>query len=60
MKTYKIHILSIIGVLALLTSCGNNNGKNSSNGALNSSAAEKMYVAPGEQRKPNGVWLTIR
>lgn len=49
MKKYKIHILSIIGALALLTSCGNNNGQNSSKGALNSSAAEKMYVAPGEQ-----------
>ena len=49
MKKYKIHILSIIAAFALLTSCGNNNGQNSSNGALNASAAEKMYVAPGEQ-----------
>ncbi len=33
----------------LISSCGNNNGKSSgSNGALNSSNAEKVYVAPGE------------
>jgi len=48
MKTFKYHILSLVGVVALLTSCGNNNGTGS-NGALNSSAAEKVYVAPGEQ-----------
>ncbi len=48
MKTFKYHILSLVGALALLTSCGNNNGAGS-NGALNSSAAEKVYVAPGEQ-----------
>ena len=49
MKTFKYHILSIVGALALLTSCGNNNGNSGSNSALNSSAAEKVYVAPGEQ-----------
>jgi nitrous-oxide reductase len=48
MKIFKYHILSLVGALALLTSCGNNNGKGSK-GALNSSAAEKVYVAPGEQ-----------
>jgi len=32
----------------MLSSCGNQNGKASSNGALSSSAAEKAYVAPGE------------
>jgi len=48
MKKYKIHLFAFVGVLALLTSCGNNNGKDSSGGALNSSAAEKVYVAPGE------------
>ena len=48
MKTFKYHIFSVVGALALLTSCGNNNGAGS-NGALNSSAAEKVYVAPGEQ-----------
>ncbi len=48
MRTFKYHILSIVGAVALLTSCGNNNGNSGSNGALNSSAAEKVYVAPGE------------
>jgi nitrous-oxide reductase len=49
MKTFKYHILSLVGALALLSSCGNNNGNSGSNSALNSSAAEKVYVAPGEQ-----------
>jgi nitrous-oxide reductase len=48
MKKYKIHLFTLVGAFALLTSCGNNNGKDSSGGALNSSAAEKVYVAPGE------------
>ena len=48
MKTFKYHILSLVAAVALLTSCGNNNGNSGSNGALNSSAAEKVYVAPGE------------
>lgn len=48
MKTYKFQLLSVFGALMLLTSCGNNNGQKSSSGALNSSAAEKVYVAPGE------------
>jgi nitrous-oxide reductase len=49
MKTYKYQLLSLFGALLFLTSCGNNNGKNGSRGALNSSNAEKVYVAPGEQ-----------
>lgn len=48
MKTYKYYILSLFSAVALLTSCGNNNGNNSSGGVLNSNAAEKVYVAPGE------------
>jgi len=48
MKTYKFQLLSLFGALMLLTSCGNNNGQNKSSGALNSSNAEKVYVAPGE------------
>jgi nitrous-oxide reductase len=48
MKTYKFQLLSLLGVAMLLTSCGNNNGQSGSSGALNASAAEKVYVAPGE------------
>lgn len=48
MKTYKFQLLSLLGVAMLLTSCGNNNGQSGSSGALNVSAAEKVYVAPGE------------
>lgn len=47
MKKYKFQLLSLFGTLLLLTSCGNN-GQNASGGALNSNAAEKVYVAPGE------------
>lgn len=48
MKKYK-YILMLLGVTALLASCGNQGNSNgSSNGALSSSAAEKAYVAPGE------------
>jgi nitrous-oxide reductase len=47
MRTYKISILSLFSAAIFLTSCGNNS--KSSGGALNSSAAEKVYVAPGEQ-----------
>lgn len=47
MKKYKIQLLTLVGAIALFTSCGNNNnGK--TGGALNSRAAEKVYVAPGE------------
>jgi nitrous-oxide reductase len=48
MKIFKFQLLSLLGAAMLLTSCGNNNGKSGSSGALNSSAAEKVYVAPGE------------
>lgn len=48
MKKYKFQFLSLLGAVLLLSSCGNNNGQKSSSGALNSSAAEKVYVAPGE------------
>ena len=48
MKKYK-YIIMLLGITALLTSCGNQSNNNgSSNGALSSSAAEKAYVAPGE------------
>ena len=46
MKIYKFQLLSLLGAVMFLIGCGNNNNK--SNGALNSSAAEKVYVAPGE------------
>ena len=49
MKKYTYSLFSILGFAILLTSCGDQNGKASSNGALSSSAAEKVYVAPGEQ-----------
>ncbi len=48
MKNIKFQLLTLIGAIMLLTSCGDNNGKNASSGALRSSAAEKVYVAPGE------------
>ncbi|WP_194765688.1 Sec-dependent nitrous-oxide reductase [Tamlana sp. I1] len=48
MKKHKLQLLTLFGALMLLTSCGNNNNQNKSSGALRSSAAEKVYVAPGE------------
>ncbi|RMA58708.1 Sec-dependent nitrous-oxide reductase [Ulvibacter antarcticus] len=48
MKIYYSSVLALFSAVIFLTSCGNNNGK-SSGGALNSSNAEKVYVAPGEQ-----------
>ncbi len=43
------YILMLLGFTALLSSCGNQgDSKSSSNGALSSNAAEKVYVAPGE------------
>ncbi|MGK0386915.1 MAG: nitrous-oxide reductase, partial [Patiriisocius sp.] len=48
MKIYKYQLLSLLGAAMVFTSCGNNNGQSGSSGALNSSAAEKVYVAPGE------------
>ncbi len=47
MKKLNYFIMTIIGFTALLSSC-NNQGKGASSGALASSAAEKVYVAPGE------------
>ncbi len=49
MTMKKIHYLTLAlaGVAMLFTSC-NQQGNKSSNGALSSSAAEKVYVAPGE------------
>lgn len=46
MKIYN-HLILTFGVALMLFSCGQQN--QSSNGALSSSAAEKVYVAPGEQ-----------
>ena len=40
-------MLGLIGLAMIFTSCGDQ-GKSSSNGALSSNAAEKVYVAPGE------------
>ncbi|NER18540.1 Sec-dependent nitrous-oxide reductase [Spongiivirga citrea] len=49
MKKYSYHVLSLLGLLLVFAGCGNQQGQGSSNGALNSSAAEKVYVAPGQQ-----------
>jgi nitrous-oxide reductase len=43
----KHHLILTLGAAFMLASCGQQN--QSSNGALSSSAAEKVYVAPGEQ-----------
>eukprot|EP01089_Gocevia_fonbrunei_P000166 TRINITY_DN10170_c0_g5_i1.p1 TRINITY_DN10170_c0_g5~~TRINITY_DN10170_c0_g5_i1.p1 ORF type:complete len:511 (+),score=73.87 TRINITY_DN10170_c0_g5_i1:71-1603(+) len=48
MKKYTYLVLGLLGFAALLNSCGNGNQGKSSSGALNSSNAEKVYVAPGE------------
>ena len=50
MKTTRFNLIqsTILGLL-LLTSCGNQTAENKTNtGALSSSAAEKVFVAPGE------------
>jgi nitrous-oxide reductase len=47
MKKYK-YIVMLLGITALMASCGNQGDGKSSKGALSSSAAEKAYVAPGE------------
>lgn len=48
MKKYTYLVMGFLGFAALLTSCGNGNQGKGSSGALNSSKAEKVYVAPGE------------
>ena len=48
MKRNTYLVLGLLGFAALLTSCGNGNQGKGSSGALNSSNAEKVYVAPGE------------
>lgn len=48
MKKHIYLVLGLLGFAALLTSCGNGNNGKGSSGALNSSNAEKVYVAPGE------------
>ncbi|MDX1314098.1 MAG: Sec-dependent nitrous-oxide reductase [Eudoraea sp.] len=49
MKRFALKIgIALSGVALLLTGC-NQGGKSATNGALSSSAAEKVYVAPGEQ-----------
>jgi nitrous-oxide reductase len=47
MRNMKFIALSAVAIGFLFASCGNPEGSKS-NGALNSSAAEKVYVAPGE------------
>jgi len=47
MKKFSYSILTIVSLALVFSGC-NNVGKSSSNGALSSSAAEKVYVAPGE------------
>ncbi|WP_047247010.1 Sec-dependent nitrous-oxide reductase [Maribacter thermophilus] len=49
MKKYSIYLSAILGSLLTLSGCGNQDGKTTSNGALASNNAEKVYVAPGEQ-----------
>ncbi|WP_350284861.1 Sec-dependent nitrous-oxide reductase [uncultured Croceitalea sp.] len=49
MKKYRFYIMTLIGAALVFSGCGNGSEKASSNGALGSSAAEKVYVAPGEQ-----------
>ncbi|MDO6603067.1 Sec-dependent nitrous-oxide reductase [Arenibacter palladensis] len=48
MKKHTYLVMGLLGFAALLTSCGNGNQGKGSSGALNSSNAEKVYVAPGE------------
>ncbi len=45
-KKFNYTMLAFLGLAMVFTSC--NQGKSSKNGALSSSAAEKVYVAPGE------------
>lgn len=45
-KKFNYTMLAFLGLAMVFTSC--NQGNSSNNGALSSSAAEKVYVAPGE------------
>ncbi|MCW5517174.1 Sec-dependent nitrous-oxide reductase [Muriicola sp. Z0-33] len=47
MKKFSLLLTGILGFALVMTSC-NNQGKGTSNGALTSNAAERVYVAPGE------------
>ena len=47
MKKIRYSILALLGLVMVFASCGDQ-GKKSSNGALSSNNAEKVYVAPGE------------
>jgi len=49
MKKYSTYLASMLGSFLVLSGCGNQDGKSTSNGALASNNAEKVYVAPGEQ-----------
>ena len=49
MKKYSTYLATMLGSFLILSGCGNPDGKANSNGALASSNAEKVYVAPGEQ-----------
>ncbi len=49
MKRFAFKIGILLSGMALLFSGCNQGGKSANNGALSSSAAEKVYVAPGEQ-----------
>ncbi|APQ16066.1 Sec-dependent nitrous-oxide reductase [Maribacter hydrothermalis] len=49
MKKYKYQLIALFGSALMFTGCGNQNGESSSNSALASNNAEKVYVAPGEQ-----------
>ncbi|KAA3650201.1 MAG: Sec-dependent nitrous-oxide reductase [Bacteroidetes bacterium] len=48
MKTRKIKLFTAVAASLLLASCGPQTNNKKSGGALSSSAAEKVYVAPGE------------
>ncbi|MDO6517344.1 Sec-dependent nitrous-oxide reductase [Zobellia uliginosa] len=48
MKKYTFNLFAILGMALFLSSCGDQNGKASSNSGLSSNNAEKVYVAPGE------------
>ncbi len=48
MKTIFKSLLAITVLSLVFSSCGNGGSKKGSQGALSSSAAEKVYVAPGE------------